>query len=102
MDFLQHWYLSNCDGDWEHEFGVRIETLDNPGWTVEVDLVDTRLEGRLLSRTKLEPGAGRWVWVESDGRHFSSSCDPLSLQVALQRFRAFAELPAAEAGPGAG
>ena len=30
MGFLQSWYQSQCDGDWEHEFGIRIETLDNP------------------------------------------------------------------------
>ena len=28
---LQDWYFSKCDEDWEHEFGVKIDTLDNPG-----------------------------------------------------------------------
>ncbi|MFK0239099.1 Imm53 family immunity protein, partial [Streptomyces vinaceus] len=32
--------------DWEHEWGVKIATLDNPGWTVEIDLEETDLEGR--------------------------------------------------------
>lgn len=38
---LQSWYKSQCDGDWEHSFGIRIETLDNPGWWLEIDLSDT-------------------------------------------------------------
>jgi hypothetical protein len=38
---LQSWYASQCDGDWEHSFGIRIETLDNPGWLLEIDLGDT-------------------------------------------------------------
>ena len=29
---LQKWYKSQCNGDWEHSFGIKIETLDNPGW----------------------------------------------------------------------
>ncbi len=32
---LQRWYSAQCDGDWEHGLGVRIETLDNPGWMVQ-------------------------------------------------------------------
>ncbi len=46
---LQNWYASNCDGDWEHSFGIRIETLDNPGWLVTIDLEDTRLEQASLT-----------------------------------------------------
>jgi hypothetical protein len=28
---LQTWYTEECNGDWEHQFGVDIGTLDNPG-----------------------------------------------------------------------
>ena len=31
-------------GDWEHEFDIRLETLDNPGWSVGIDLAKTELE----------------------------------------------------------
>jgi len=34
---LQAWYVVQCDGDWEHTYGVKIETLDNPGWMLRVD-----------------------------------------------------------------
>ena len=27
--WLEEWYKSQCDGDWEHLFGVEIGTLDN-------------------------------------------------------------------------
>ncbi|WP_414676550.1 immunity 53 family protein [Methylibium sp.] len=43
---LQVWYTAQCNGDWEHSYGVRIDTLDNPGWSVEVDLKDTHLARR--------------------------------------------------------
>ena len=35
---LQEWFAAQCDGDWEHGAGVRIESLDNPGWLVTIDL----------------------------------------------------------------
>lgn len=42
---LQEWYLSQCNEDWEHTYGVSIDTLDNPGWSLEVELTDTYLDG---------------------------------------------------------
>ena len=41
------WYLSQCNGDWEHAYGVKIDTLDNPGWTLEVE--DTVLLDYLIA-----------------------------------------------------
>ena len=41
---LQRWYDAHCDGDWEHTYGVKIETLDNPGWNIVIDLAFTDLE----------------------------------------------------------
>ena len=46
LDWLQSWYENNCDGDWEHLFGVTIETWNNSGWKVKVDLEDTYLEDK--------------------------------------------------------
>jgi hypothetical protein len=41
LERLQRWYLGECNGDWEHSYGVRIDTLDNPGWIVTIDLHET-------------------------------------------------------------
>ncbi len=41
---LQAWFKSHCDGDWEHGNGVRIETLDNSGWSVSINLDGTDSE----------------------------------------------------------
>jgi Immunity protein 53 len=46
---LQQWYQSQCNGDWEHTYGVKIDTLDNPGWSVTIELADTYLYGRTFS-----------------------------------------------------
>lgn len=54
---LQQWYTSQCNGEWEHQYGVRIETLDNPGWLVRIDVVGTALEDRPF--TEVAEGVGR-------------------------------------------
>lgn len=41
---LQDWYKLHCDGDWEHTYGIKIETMDNLGWYISVDLTGTLLE----------------------------------------------------------
>jgi hypothetical protein len=28
------WYTKQCNGDWEHSYGIRIDTIDNPGWSL--------------------------------------------------------------------
>ena len=35
---LEKWFAENCNGDWEHQGGLKIGTLDNPGWMVRLDL----------------------------------------------------------------
>lgn len=43
---LQEWYQRQCNGEWEHDRGIRIESCDNPGWWVRIDLLGTPLEGQ--------------------------------------------------------
>ncbi|WP_143316933.1 Imm53 family immunity protein [Clostridium sp. HBUAS56017] len=52
IKLLQDWYNRNCNGDWEHSYGVNIGTLDNPGWTVDIDLIGTSLENEKFNKVK--------------------------------------------------
>jgi hypothetical protein len=52
LPLLQQWYLKQCDGEWEHRCGVKIESCDNPGWWVKIDLVGTALEGKRFEPIK--------------------------------------------------
>jgi hypothetical protein len=47
LEWLEHWYATQCHGDWAEDRGVMIESLDNPGWMLRVDLRGTELEGRM-------------------------------------------------------
>ena len=44
LEEIQNWYKMHCNNDWEHSYGVSIDTLDNPGWIVKISLNDTLLE----------------------------------------------------------
>jgi hypothetical protein len=60
--WLQVWYMQNCDGDWEHCYGVKIGTLDSPGWYIDIDLIDTNLEDKVFETTSMERSENDWVY----------------------------------------
>mgnify|MGYP000302370884 CR=1 FL=1 len=70
VDALQNWYYAQCDDDWEHEFGIKIDTLDNPGWTVEIDLRNTELENKKFEEVDQQTNENDWVQCTvKDGKY---------------------------------
>jgi len=49
IQWLQDWTKSQIDGDWEHELGISISMLDNPGWILSADISNY---GDFLKETK--------------------------------------------------
>ena len=84
--FLENWFRENCDGDWEHSFGVRIETLDNPGWIVEVDLAGTAQEDLALEDVRIERSGQDWVNCRVVDRKFRGAGGPLNLREIVDIF----------------
>jgi hypothetical protein len=86
ISLLEKWYLQRCNGDWEHSWGVEIETLDNPGWHLRINLSETRAENRVLERTRIDRGEKDWMmyWVEK--KVFHAACGPLNLTEAIKFF----------------
>ena len=91
LTWLIDWYRENCDGDWEHSYGVRIETIDNPGWAIKIDLSDTNLAGKVLERTLVEKSDTDWYSISSDGISFDGHGDPSKLEDLIRYFKDFAE-----------
>jgi hypothetical protein len=89
---LQQWYLDQCDEDWEHSYGVTISTLDNPGWTLEIDLTDTALAERPFEPIHygMFEDAGtsgiEWIFCKVDGNKFSGAGGPLKLEEIINIF----------------
>lgn len=86
LSALERWYTSQCNGEWEHSYGVKLNTLDNPGWRVEIDLRDTKKEGVSLQTVKIERTDDDWIhyWIEK--RRFQIACGPGNLSEAIELF----------------
>ncbi len=41
---LEKWYEINCNGLWEHQYKILIDTLDHPGWYAKINLSKKSLE----------------------------------------------------------
>jgi hypothetical protein len=76
LERLQNWYVAQCDGDWEHGNGIAISTLDNPGWSVKINLEETSLEGRAFAPVKVERTENDWIHASSTGTAFRIFCGP--------------------------
>ena len=88
---LQNWYQAHCNGAWEHKAGVTIETLDNPGWSVRIQLAGTSLEGREFTEiSDMDPDSD-WIrcWLEDSS--FLGVGGPRQLERILTTFLDWAE-----------
>src|SRR5436309_3414527 len=100
LTWLSQWYVSQCDSDWEHSYGVKIDTLDNPGWSLKIDLTDTEMKGRTFERVEHGTPAGdlkewqrtgSWWVARVEGATFDVACGPLDLSAAIGAFRRWVE-----------
>ena len=58
---LAAWVADHCNDDWEHSYGVKIETLDNPGWALHIDLADTALLKKQFTPLKSDRADNDWI-----------------------------------------
>lgn len=94
--WIENWRYKYCDGDWEHQYGIRISTLDNPGWCVHVDLAWTALENEQDIPESEDRSESNWVVYkieyDSEGApRFASYGGPKNLTEMLGAFQEWAE-----------
>ena len=89
---LQAWYLGRANGTWEHAYGVHIETLDNPGWAVTIDVADTHYANEAFPefRHKYEHDAD-WFQCRKVGTKLQGVGGPEQLEAILQHLLAWLE-----------
>jgi len=75
-----------CNGEWEHGFGVEISTVDNPGWSASIDLHDTPKQYAELTRVKIDRGPDDWIVYWAEKQKFQIRCGPLNLSEAIGIF----------------
>jgi len=92
LAWLQDWYAGNCDGEWEHEWGITLTTTDNPGWYLSVDLQETLLEARKFNRVDHNSQSDPSWWICQVGEgHFLAACGPKDLAAVIGIFRDWVE-----------
>lgn len=88
---IQTWYLNQCDGDWEHGYGLQISTLDNPGWRVKITLECTPLRSKTFEPVTRGMDTDQWIHCEVKKGEFQGNGGPEMLGEILKVFLDWAE-----------
>ncbi|MWL90372.1 immunity 53 family protein [Cupriavidus sp. SW-Y-13] len=79
IEMLQEWYSSECNGSWEHSYGINISTLDNPGWAVTINKALSK--GGL--QINIDRDEGDWIRVMATKSKFEGYGGPKNLRELL-------------------
>lgn len=89
---LQAWYQDQCNDVWEHRYGVKIDTCDNPGWWVKIDLADTPFERKRFDSISVNVDSNghqteaSWLTCEVIDSVWEGAGDPTRLEEILRLF----------------
>ncbi|MBK6607408.1 MAG: immunity 53 family protein [Leptospiraceae bacterium] len=86
-EWLSSWYQKECNGDWEHTYGISIQTLDNPGWSVQIDLHDTSLENLEILPDAKQISDSDWYVIKIKDKKFIAVGDSTKLDFLIGKFR---------------
>lgn len=92
INWIQNWYFQHCDGDWEHTYGIKIGTLDNPGWRISISLKETELEKKTFNKLKIERNEDNWIHCFIKNNCFEIACGVLNFEEGLKIFRDWVEV----------
>lgn len=73
------------------ELAIEIGTLDEPGWSLVIDLHGTALAARPHRELTIERSRQDWLHVWVDDRAFHVDCGPRNLTEAIDAFTAWAD-----------
>lgn len=90
LKWLQNWYYENCNGNWEHSYGVKIDTVDNPGWSVEINLAETYLEHTPFDSIEEERSDEDWFYCNVRDGVFHGAGGATNLEEILIHFKNWA------------
>ncbi|WP_411850317.1 immunity 53 family protein [Stenotrophomonas sp. LGBM10] len=90
ISLLQKWYARHCDEDWEHSYGIKIDTLDNPGWILAIDLADTEFSEVSLPRNRIDRSEVDWIQSEISQQRYIACGGVFNLEEMVVEFLIFA------------
>lgn len=88
--WLQEWYQSYCNGDWEHDYRIHFRTINNPGWSLTINVDDTDLDYADFQQIKINRSEQDWIFCEIKDLQFEARCGVENLPEVLKVFRHWA------------
>lgn len=89
LQWLQEWLLQNCNMDSsDHYYDISIETIDNPGWIISIQLQDTILENQVFEKVVIQREVeDDWLHCKVESNIFEGYCGPRNLDEVILIFR---------------
>ena len=87
LSWIGEWYESHCNGEWEEIYGVNIVTLDNPGWLIEIDVLETDLENKAFTVVDIDNSDDDWIRCEVKNGKFVGVGDKTKLSDIINIFK---------------
>jgi hypothetical protein len=91
LQWLDTWYQSQCNGDWEHSRGMQLESLKERGWQLTIHLIGTSAANASPQRLNLDTPCGEWINCSISKDRFQGSGDPRKLEQIIGVFRQWVE-----------
>ena len=83
---LQKFFIESCNGDWEHMDGIKIESLDNPGWSIAIQLPAALQNSVEFIPVELHRSEDDWVVCRMKTDRFEGFGGPKNLAEILDIF----------------
>ena len=91
LEWLQQWFYDNHDEELNYISDIKIEALDNPGWTVEIDLIGTKYENMFNLKMEEDKGDDDWIVCSINRSGFKGAGDSYKLSEIIEVFRRWIE-----------
>lgn len=91
LEWLADWYMSNCNGEWEEYYGIKIQTIDNPGWLVEIDILETVLENLSFATINIDNSDEDWMNCKVENGKYIGVGDKTKLAEIIKIFKRWSE-----------
>jgi len=91
IKWLENWFSSHCNGDWEHENPLIIQSTSNPGWSIIINLSETYLQDLDIEYFLIETSETEWYGYSIKNEQFKAAGDPTKLHFLLELFKKIVE-----------
>ena len=95
MEWLVDWYKSQCGKEagcfcnWGDFYGIKIETIDNPGWHVQIDLAETDAAQKPFEAIERDRSDNDWIFCKVQDGKFDGVGDCTKLTEIIKIFQRF-------------